>query len=151
MSYQLQAVASAAQTFISAPFLHQGRTVDGCDCIGLILMSLHAVGWQALSPETTYVDDYSRIPEGAMIETYMALEADVIPRNAARAGDIVLMRFAREPQHLAVLVDPPAGCSGFYMVHSVDGVMGADGVVMCGYDQKHRSRTKSIWRFKGGE
>lgn len=152
MSYKLKDVAEAAMGFIGERFVHQGRGERGYDCIGVVLASLEATGdWQALSPETTYVDDYDRLPEGAMIESYMALEADIIPRNQAGAGDVVLMRFAKEPQHLAVLVDPPKGCTGLYMVHSVNGAMGGNGVVMCSYDTKHRARTKSIWRFKGGE
>lgn len=151
MNYQLREVAEAAKSFIDVPFIHQGRgREEGMDCIGLVIAAYEAVGWTPLSPNTTYVDNYRMIPEGAMIEDYMALEADLVERKDAGPGDVVLMRFAKEPQHLGVLADGPPGTEGLYMVHSVNGAMGAEGVVMCSYDIKHQQRTKSIWRLRGG-
>jgi hypothetical protein len=88
-------IVSAARAWIGTPFVHQGRTRAGVDCIGLVLN----VGWElGFLPREYDVRGYSRIPDGRLFA-----ECDrMLTRIPAPAvGGVLVMRFDIEPQHLA--------------------------------------------------
>lgn len=89
-----------ARSCIGTPFRHQGRIPGvALDCAGLLIVVAETVG--AAHQDVT---GYGPNPSGGMLEAALdaqpGLERVLIAQR--RAGDLLLMRFAVEPQHLAV-------------------------------------------------
>lgn len=92
-------VLTAASSALGTPFRHQGRTLRGLDCAGLIV-------WCAECAGIDYVDqgDYPREPSGGRLEAALEMQPCLvrIPVVTAEAGDVLLIKFSGEPQHLAL-------------------------------------------------
>jgi len=87
----------ATRSFLGVPFRHQGRSVEGLDCAGLLVLAHRVCG--LVAPDLA---GYARIPDGrslkALIET-----SDVIAKSTLYTpGAIVLFRFRNEPQHVGL-------------------------------------------------
>ena len=95
----IYAVVSAARAALGTPFRHQGRTLRGMDCAGLVV-------WCAESAGLDYVDqgDYPRMPGGGRLESALEMQPCLvrIPTATAGAGDVLLIKFKGDPQHLAI-------------------------------------------------
>lgn len=93
-------VVFAARECLGTPFRHQGRIPGvALDCAGLII----AVA-QRLGIAHSDVDGYGRRPHMGLLEaTLDSQPALVRVADGERfPGDILLMRFAADPQHLAI-------------------------------------------------
>lgn len=131
-----EAIVAAARAALGTPFVHQGRQVGrALDCAGLVIHVAREIGAEYLD-----VDGYSTHPSQGLLES--ALDAqpclERVAPSARQAGDVLLMRFAGDPQHLAI-------CAGETIVHAYANV-GA----VC----EHRlsdiwaSRIVRVYRFK---
>lgn len=90
-------IVNAAREWRGVPFMHQGRTRDGLDCIGLVLN----VGWSlGFLPRSYDVQGYERMPDGSLFAECDRLLVR-IPR--LRYGCIAVMRFEQEPQHIGIV------------------------------------------------
>jgi cell wall-associated NlpC family hydrolase len=86
-----------SRSFIGVPYVHQGRTRAGLDCIGLIL----AIGEELGKPvKQDYA--YQQIPEPSIL--WKGLDDNFIRKPAHRLapGDIMVFRIAVDPQHIAI-------------------------------------------------
>lgn len=95
-----ETIIAAARELLEMPFRHQGRASSGkTDCAGVIC---HVAGSLGLP----YADqtDYPRQPGGGRLESALDEQPCLIrvPLSARQAGDVLLMRFAGDPQHLAI-------------------------------------------------
>lgn len=94
------AIISYARRLLGTPYRHQGRQPGcGLDCIGLVVVVARHFG---LSDHD--VHDYPRLPEGDRL-LGEARRAGFIPVGRARPGDVICLRTARDPQHLAIVTD----------------------------------------------
>jgi cell wall-associated NlpC family hydrolase len=115
-------VVAEARRWIGTPFHHQARERDvGCDCGGLVggiavaLRLLPSDWWQRVfDPQ---FGGYSRQPSQDRLRGICLLFLDRIARDAAQPGDVVLIDFGLEPQHLGVLADYRHG--GISIVHAM--------------------------------
>lgn len=140
MSYP--SIANVARLYVGVPFCHQGRSVSqGLDCIGFLLLVFKECGWTPLSPETTEILNYNPDPRGKTLLRCLEKEADEVYWNDQEEGDIVLMRYGREPQHVGILLERGGG--GFNLIHAVD-----KGVVEHIFDTSWRGRVTGIYRVK---
>lgn len=104
-------IISAAREQLDVPFLHQGRSRQGLDCIGLLL----TIADKFKVPYTD-VEGYNRLPQGKLLEeTFNAHVASgqlikLLPHERQK-GDFLMMRFKGQPQHLAVF-------TGSTIIHS---------------------------------
>jgi cell wall-associated NlpC family hydrolase len=106
------ALVAAARSFRGTRFRHIGRGVHGLDCLGLVVVSFGAIGYQ-MADKTAY----SKEPTGEQIrEAAVAHFGPPIPTDEALPGDIALMRWHQRPQHVAILGDYPFG--GLTVIHS---------------------------------
>jgi NlpC/P60 family putative phage cell wall peptidase len=135
-----QDVMATARSWLGTPWIHQGRLKGvGVDCGGLIIGVGKELG--LLDFDTSA---YGRIPDGqrlrALCDEHLTAKpvADIVP------GDVLLMRFTRHPQHLAI-----AGDRGdpFSLIHAY---ADAGRCVEHGADQKWRRRIVAAYSFKSG-
>lgn len=139
----VEKIISAARAEIGTSFRHQGRLSGrALDCAGLVCTVADALGLE-------YIDQqgYGRHPSSGLLES--ALDGQPCLERVAiadmRAGDVLLMRFAGDPQHLAFHV----GWSDSYQ---------ADGIVhahlrarkVCEHvlTDEWRGRIVRVYRFK---
>lgn len=131
-------IAALARTWLGTPFRHQGRGAAGLDCVGLVLVVAQRLGLFAdLDPR-----DYGRIPDGQTLAAGCARHLAPAPQPAA--GDVLLLRFAAAPQHLAIAGDYPHG--GLSIIHAW---AVARRVVEHRLDALWSARIVSAWRFPG--
>jgi cell wall-associated NlpC family hydrolase len=92
-------VVAAARAYLGVPWIHQGRSRAGLDCGGLIVCVAHDLGlWADFD-----VSGYGREPDGAMLRQHLERQATRVLEHAL--GDILLLRFVRLPQHLAICTE----------------------------------------------
>lgn len=93
-------VVTLARTWIGVPYLHQGRSRLGVDCVGLIIVVARQLGL------TDYdISGYPRVPSGDFLRAECDRMMARISIASARPGDVLLLRFRREPQHLALMTE----------------------------------------------
>jgi cell wall-associated NlpC family hydrolase len=125
-----------ARTWVGVPFLHQGRSRDGVDCIGLIVETCRACGVLPIDFSTGV---YGRVPAHDMLRTRIAAHCERLP--SARVGSLVVIRWAREASHVAL-------CLGETLVHAYERV---GRVVEHGYRGRWVRMTDSAWALPGIE
>ena len=124
----------AARTFIGVKWQHQGRTVFGLDCVGLVVASMAACGLPC--DDRT---DYSHDPDG----TLYAHLCDALdgPFHWYQPGDVVLVQFsARVPRHVAIVSESEHGMT---VIHS-DSHVGKVSEHLI--DDRWHSRIVGAWR-----
>lgn len=96
------AIIAAARECIETPFRHQGRIIGrALDCVGV---ACHVMARLQLP----YIDQsgYPRLPYKGLLTSALNEQPHLCEvEGEMRAGDLLLMRFMREPQHVAILTD----------------------------------------------
>jgi cell wall-associated NlpC family hydrolase len=96
-----------ARSWLGVPWVHQGRSRAGVDCVGLLVCAARELG---LAAGAVDVQDYARQPHGGRLRE-MA-EQHLVPSGyPLQPGHVVLMRFDGEEQHIGLIGDYPAGLS----------------------------------------
>lgn len=131
-------IVAAARSCLGTPFAHQGRVIGvGLDCAGVVVHAVRAVGGDVLD-----VEGYGRTPHKGHLAA--ALDAqpmlDIVDNIADRAaGDILLMRFRHDPQHLGI-------CTGDGIIHAYATIGACCEHRIC---EKWESRIVRVYRVKG--
>lgn len=128
-----------ARTWLGTPYRHQGSIKGlGCDCVGFLAEVAVETGLITPQLRAEFPTDYSQQPAGGELRRLTSRHLSLVPFNARCPGDIVLMRFAEEPQHLGMLtaVDPD------YVIHCAQ-----HGVVEHRIDSVWRARIVRVYRF----
>ena len=127
------AVVAAARGWIGVPYLHQGRSRSGIDCIGLVLQVAREAG---IGPADLDFRRYGRMPQREMIEAEL-------PRwcapGEAQAGALVVVRWTTAAAHLAI-------CTGPSLIHAC---ASRKQVVEHGYRGVWQRLTHSVWLLPG--
>ncbi len=132
------AIIAAARSCLGTPFAHQGRVVGvGLDCAGLAVVAVRAAGVDVLD-----FSGYGRTPNKGHLAA--AMDAQPMLERVASiadraAGDILLMRFLGEPQHVGI-------CTGDSIIHAYQAV---DGCCEHRIDEKWAARIVRVYRVKG--
>lgn len=105
-------LVDSARKYIGVKFRHAGRSSAGLDCAGL--------GWLAFSDlgiDLPDVRGYGREPfkNGLMQGLEAALGAPIA--SDPQPGDVVVMRFDRDPHHIALIANAPYG-KELTMIHA---------------------------------
>jgi len=131
-----RAVIAAGRQCLGTPFRHQGRQPGrGLDCVGVIAWIARDLGLSDYD-----VTNYSRLPQGRDIFRHLGKAGLAeIPMRSAQPGDILVMRFESDPQHLALLTD-----RGILHAYLSQGA-----VVEHGLDETWRARIVSAFQFPG--
>jgi NlpC/P60 family putative phage cell wall peptidase len=96
-------IIAEAREWLGTPWKHQASLKGvGCDCIGLIRGVARAVGLDDpfTSGSARRYFGYGRIPDPSLL-----LDAcrDYLDPGRGELGDILVLRFEREPQHFAIV------------------------------------------------
>ena len=105
-------VVAAARRYLHVHFVHRGRSRSKLDCVGLVWRAFKDCGVLLPCPS-----DYGREPHlpRFMAVINEALGGDV-GKRAMQPGDVVTLRTANHPHHLAILGDYRHG--GLSMIHA---------------------------------
>lgn len=117
-----QAVVDEARTWLNTPFAHQARRKGvGCDCGGLVggvavACGLVSEDWWSREFDPLF-SGYGRLPLGQRLHEICSRFMREIPLGAAMPGDVLLLSFSEDPQHLAIAADYRHG--GLSMIHAL--------------------------------
>lgn len=126
-------IVAAARAEIGTPFVHQGRSPGReLDCIGLAIVVART--WYDI-PDT---EAYGRMPIGGKLETGFDSHPLLVRVKEPQAGDLLIMRFGNDPQHVAI-------CAGETIIHSYSTV---GKVVEHRFSDVWRKRVVRVYRFK---
>lgn len=99
------AILAAARQCLETPFRHQGRLLAfGMDCAGVVIHICRTLGLDAID-----VEGYGRTPNAGQLQRTLDAQPILqrVPNVADRQpADLLLMRFATDPQHLAIFAGP---------------------------------------------
>lgn len=129
-------IIEAARSEIGTPFRHQGRVAGKClDCAGLIVRVAELLGVPVADQK-----GYSRLPSGSKLESALDGQKNVYRVTGdPLAGDILMLRFNKDPQHLAVY-------TGENIIHCTNQT---GRVVEERLDTLWKSRLVRVYRFAG--
>ena len=128
-------IINAAAAQIGTPFRHQGRLSGKClDCAGLIVIIAHQLGF-----EYNELPGYGRIPYQGLLEAVLDSQPCLERVFEKQPGDILLIKFRTDPQHLAIF-------TGDTIIHSFSVVKK---VCEHRFDRDWENRICRIYRFKG--
>ena len=102
-----------ARTWLGTRFHHQGRLkktaadAGGCDCIGLIIGAMENCGILINGKNASFYDisGYPHMPDGKILQKKLSDLFAVIDIKDAQIGDIILFKFRKLPQHVAIISD----------------------------------------------
>lgn len=104
-------IIAAARAHLNVPFRHQGRTPSlALDCAGLFVLVCRDLGLPVIDEQ-----GYARTPYNGLLEQCIDRQPFLrrISKEQAREGDVLLMRFDTEPQHIAFH-------AGYSMIHAYE-------------------------------
>lgn len=104
-------IVETARRWKGTPYRHQGRSVRGVDCGGLLVVVVNELGLEYRGERLTY----SRFAETFSLKQELDRICHKIDLNEAKPGDIALFRIDVLPQHVAFLSDYHQG--GLGMIH----------------------------------
>lgn len=131
-----QQIVDEARSWLGVRWVHQARSRAGVDCVGLVIRVAHALG---LSTYDTA--DYSRQPDPVRMRALLAEHLEPIAIAKAQIGDVLLMRFDIEPQHVAIVTD----------IGIIHAYAQARRVVEHRVDDQWQSRIVGAYQFRGIE
>lgn len=111
----MNALITAARSYLDVPFRHRGRSRRGVDCIGLLVLAFADIGRTVIDRQA-----YGRTPEADRLREALIEEfGQPIPKDQLQVGDIVTMQWHGRPQHVGLLTDYPLG--GLALLHADSG------------------------------
>jgi cell wall-associated NlpC family hydrolase len=125
-------VVATARGYLGVRWQHQGRSRAGLDCLGLVVVVAHQLGLSRAD-----VRDYGRLPGAQRLRDELARH--LVPVREQQPGDVLLLRFERNPLHVAIVT--PAG-----IVHAY---ANQRRVVEHRIDQVWRERVVRCYAFPG--
>lgn len=130
-------VAAEARRWLGVPYLHQGRSRLGLDCIGYVIVVRKALGsWPESDGE---VRNYGRRPKDDLLRERMTTHLEQI--DSPEEGAVILIRWPTDKyaSHCAIY-------AGGNILHAYQR---AGAVIESGYRAQWLRLTHSFWRLPG--
>jgi len=102
-------IIACARLFIGVRFAHQGRTPEGLDCLGLLILTAQSLCLRIKDMDVAALDipHYGTRPDAQALKEKLDAHLEPVSCGNLREGDIVLLKIAGVPQHLALITDYP--------------------------------------------
>ena len=126
-------VVAEARSWLGVPYLHQGRTRAGIDCVGLPIVVGRALGFFR---EGFEVANYGRLPSTELAERVVE---HCRPIERGTAGALVVIAWTRLAAHVAI-------GTGDTLIHAYESV---GRVTEHGYRGRWLRLTHSTWALPG--
>lgn len=129
-----------------APFVHQGRTVAGIDCVGALIHAFQYSGSVPAYPQDPVNGELERELRRVFGEPILERNSTLAPELALddmRPGDIVSMQYRGPVRHVAILADHPTLRGHLSVIHT-DAMLGR--VTEHILDAKWVRRIMRVWR-----
>lgn len=131
-------IVIAARRYLGTPFLHQGRTIHGIDCVGLLVGVAKDLGIPCKDRR-----DYSRQPSEDVLLEVLNQNMVQVDIAFAKMGDVIALRATKKIRHVAILSDVG-------MIHSW-ALGGIQKVAEHGLNDRWRSRIAAAFTVSGLE
>ena len=131
-------IVEAARSCLGVKFRHRGRSQYSLDCAGLVWRAYHLCGVDL--PDFRL---YSKEPSahGPGLTDYVKEALGEPISDPLQSGDVLILRFEREPHHMAIVGTYPYG--GLSLIHAC----GHNGrVIEHRLSDKHVQRITSVFR-----
>ena len=101
-------LSEAALTLVDTPFVHQGRTTNGTDCIGILFLSLILCGYKYNKKD---IPAYGREPRGGVLQRELRKHFGEPVVRELRVNDIVAMvhHTGGDIAHVGIITKHPYG------------------------------------------
>lgn len=110
-------IIAEARSWLGTPWVHQHRTKGvGVDCAGLVIGVARALG---VVPADFDVNGYGRQPDGTLLDVCDA-HLHRVPRGQMQPGDVVVLAYERDPQHMGIVVPYRGSADMLGLVHAAD-------------------------------
>lgn len=93
-------IAQEAKKWIGTRFLHQGRSKEGIDCVGLVVKVAENLGYSVEDEK-----GYNRTAQGYAFQKYFDKQAKKIKTSDIRPGDLLIFADSKYPCHVAIYVE----------------------------------------------
>ena len=103
----------AARTLINTPYLHQGRTLTGLDCSGVVVVTAMLAG---LTDNIWGETNYSRNSNNSLLQ---GLEQYCYPTPIIGTGTIALFKLSKIPYHCGIITNYKEGLG---LLHAYENV-----------------------------
>lgn len=147
------AYVAACRALLGVRWVHQGRSPQGVDCVGLIVLPAIQVG---LITADVATPDYQRGPKGDRLDQLLHEYGRRLPDwHEARPGDVLAVKYYDQPQHVMVITREWRQNWGFHVIHSFGSTEGGGGVIEHRLDstwlKSHRAKIHAAFQFRGIE
>ena len=100
-------VVACARSWIGSPYVHGHRMKNvAVDCAGLVIGVAREL--QIVAPDFD-VNGYERAPDGKRLLEECDRFMTRIPMHALQPGDVLVVRFEKDPQHMGIVGDYMVG------------------------------------------
>lgn len=145
-------IVAEARSWKETPFHHQAELKGvGVDCAGLLRGVCIALGVMQADyrrlPEAAPFLGYGPVPDGVLMRRACETFMSTISMATMQAGDAVLIRWGRHPQHTGILGDYAHG--GLSLIHAYNWSDGSGRVVEHFLDPHMRRRIVAAYRLPG--
>lgn len=132
-------ICTAARDWRGVKWRHQGRSREGIDCCGLVIVVAKELGYFDFD-----VTDYARVATDESMLRYCREHFAQIGQAELQPGDVVVMRFDPN-RHMALIGDYPGG--GLSLIHAYS--LAPRKVVEQRLDEAWRRKILGCFRFRG--
>lgn len=94
-------IVAVTLSWDGVPFHWQGNIRAGCDCLGFIVGVTRELGLPEAESRFARMADYQTVDRAVLRE---GLEALFDQTDAPQPGDLLLIKIAKKPQHLAIVI-----------------------------------------------
>ncbi len=113
-------IIAKAREWLDTPFVHQGcKKGKGCDCLGLILGVGEELGikFNGIPLKRYAPANYSRTPNGLLLKQRLDALLKKKEKKDIKPGDIFLMNFGSNPQHLGFFSNYENDSAALGLIH----------------------------------
>ena len=128
-----------ARSYLGVPWVHQGRSIRGVDCVGFIILAMEKNG---INIED--IIGYSSKPDGVTLKNGLDTQNCFKEVTTIEPGDVILFRIRHDPQHVALAV--PSNTAKIGIIHSYNG--GERKVIEHDLADYWKSKIVAIYRLK---